>query len=90
MHHLAVHQSTIQIPATKFQQATVHQSTIQQSIHLTSHGIMAGGSSKKELNEGDAEVNEIFDKYMASEQTVPTSFVRIGYVLGRGYAAKNS
>lgn len=38
-------------------------------------GIVAGGSSKKELNEGDAEVNEIFDKYMASEQTVPTSFV---------------
>jgi hypothetical protein len=27
------------------------------------YGIVAGGSSKKELNEGDAEVNEIFDKY---------------------------
>jgi hypothetical protein len=55
-------------------------------------GMVAGGSSSKALNEGDAEVNEIFDKYMASEPTVLTSFCvhGIGYVLGRGYATKNA
>jgi hypothetical protein len=35
----------------------------------------AGGSSSKALNEGDAEVDEIFDKYMASEPALPTTKV---------------
>jgi hypothetical protein len=34
-----------------------------------------GGSSSKALNEGDAEVDEIFDKYMASEPALPTTKV---------------
>jgi hypothetical protein len=36
-------------------------------------GTVAGGSSSKALNEGDVEVDEIFDKYMAAERPVMTT-----------------
>jgi hypothetical protein len=36
-------------------------------------GTVAGGSSSKALNEGDVEVDEIFDKYMVAERPVMTT-----------------
>ncbi|CAL5094676.1 unnamed protein product [Urochloa decumbens] len=41
----------------------------------TTDGTVAGGSCSKTLNEGDAEVDAIFDKYMASEPAVPTTTI---------------
>jgi hypothetical protein len=41
----------------------------------STNGMVASGNSSKALNEGDAEVNEIFDKYMAFKPVVPTSFM---------------